>query len=126
MKSVIVPGTVGGHEVVAKAVIPASSEEVWRFYLRRECAIYEAECAGLHVEGWDAALLWLWAPAWARDALHDELSAGGPADRRAFLACVAFALAREQCFRRRAALHDAVTARLAHEQQAVLRELRAT
>lgn len=65
------------------------------------------ECAGLHAEAWDAALLWPWAPDPIREALAFERE---PA-RSAFFACVVFAISRELFYRRRKG-EDAVTARL--------------
>ncbi len=56
--------------------------------------VVDWECAGPHAEGWDAALLSVFAPTWARA----ELSAG--LDAASFHACFVFALLREIVFRR--------------------------
>lgn len=53
------------------------------------------ECAGPHLACWDAALLWVWAPAWART----ELARAFEAHADALTACVAFAFAREIALR---------------------------
>jgi hypothetical protein len=65
------------------------------------------ECAGTHAEGWDAALLSVFAPPWARAALADGL------DAPSFHACFVFALLRELVFRH--GRYDAITARLEDE-----------
>lgn len=56
------------------------------------------ECAGLHPEGWDLALLWPAVPPAARPKLEAPFE-GEPRRRRAHLACVLFALVRELKFR---------------------------
>jgi hypothetical protein len=84
-------------------------------------ALVDWECAGEHLVGWDAGLLWVFAPEWARRRLEDEHAAS----RRAFLACVAFALTREAFYRRRAR-GDLVTERLLSDRARVLAELRST
>jgi hypothetical protein len=109
-------------------------------------ALVDWECAGLHAEAWDAALLWVFAPSWARERLAADHSASG-ASRAAFLACVAFALTREMFYRRRRRpatqpdgsrwagplprrrprdAEDAVTRRLSGDRSSVLTELRDT
>jgi hypothetical protein len=57
-------------------------------------AIVDWECAGTHAEGWDAALLSVFAPPWARTELARGL------DPASFHACFVFALLREIVFRR--------------------------
>jgi aminoglycoside phosphotransferase len=55
------------------------------------------ECAGWHAEAWDAALVWVWAPEWARNALAHDFAT--PDARRAFGACAVFAVSREAYYR---------------------------
>ena len=69
--------------------------------------VIDWECAGLHAAGWDAALLSVFAPKWARA----ELARG--IDPRSYRACFVFALLREIVFRRGKA--DDVLARLEEE-----------
>src|SRR5262249_25627226 len=57
-------------------------------------AIVDWECAGMHAEGWDAALLSVFAPADVRRELSRDL------DPRSLRACFVFALLREIAFRR--------------------------
>jgi hypothetical protein len=71
------------------------------------------ECAGLHADGWDAALLAVFAPLGARPALCAGV------DARSFHACFVFALLREIVFRR--GKRDAITARLEDELEEALR-----
>ncbi len=73
------------------------------------------ECAGPHAEGWDAALLSVFAPQWARAPLSDGL------DAASFHACFVFALLREIVFRR--GKHDEITARLEDELADALRAM---
>lgn len=75
-------------------------------------SLVDWECAGMHAEAWDAALLWVWAPTWARDALAQGFAEG--AARRAFGACAVFAVARELFYRKRRVADGAVRDRL-HE-----------
>jgi hypothetical protein len=56
--------------------------------------VVDWECAGTHAEGWDAALLSVFAPPWARA----ELARGQ--DAASYRACFAFALLREIVFLR--------------------------
>jgi tRNA A-37 threonylcarbamoyl transferase component Bud32 len=56
--------------------------------------VVDWECAGPHAEGWDAALLSVFAPEWARVELARGL------DPQSFRACFVFALLREIVFRR--------------------------
>lgn len=72
------------------------------------------ECAGPHAEGWDAALLSVFAPTWARSRLREGL------DAASFHACFVFALLREIVFRHGKA--DEITARLEDELDAALRD----
>jgi hypothetical protein len=88
-------------------------------------ALVDWECAGEHAEAWDAALLWVFAPSWARERLAQGHSASR-ASRAAFLACVAFALTREMFYRNRRAAEDPVTRRLSRDRASVLAELRET
>jgi aminoglycoside phosphotransferase (APT) family kinase protein len=69
--------------------------------------VIDWECAGLHAEGWDAALLSVFAPEWARRELARGID---PASLRA---CTVFAILRELVFRR--GKNDDVTARLESE-----------
>jgi hypothetical protein len=64
--------------------------------------VIDWECSGAHPEGWDRALLWANAPS-LRAGLEAALASSPPPSRRAFWACVGFALARELKFRRPAA-----------------------
>ena len=77
-------------------------------------AVVDWECAGPHPRAWDAALLSVWAPRWAREALRAEHAA------EAFDACAAFALARELAFRRSRGASDPVSARLRADLAALL------
>jgi hypothetical protein len=87
-------------------------------------SIVDWECAGEHLEAWDAALLWVFAPAWARRRLEAE-HAVPAARQRAFLSCVAFALTREAFHRaRRRSPGDPVLKRLLYERDVVLGALR--
>ncbi len=56
--------------------------------------VVDWECAGPHAEGWDAALLSVFAPPWARAPLAEGL------DAASLHACFVFALLREIAFRR--------------------------
>lgn len=76
-------------------------------------AIVDWECAGTHADGWDGALLSVFAPPWART----ELARG--CDPTSFHACYVFALLREMFFRR--GKNDDVTARLEEALAAALR-----
>ncbi len=69
--------------------------------------VVDWECAGPHAEGWDAALLSVFAPPWARASLAEGLD---PASVRA---CFVFALLREIAFRR--GKDDPITGRLQDE-----------
>jgi aminoglycoside/choline kinase family phosphotransferase len=60
----------------------------------RGLVVVDWECAGPHAEGWDAALLSVFAPAFAREALADGI------DAKSLRACFVFALLREIVFRR--------------------------
>ena len=73
----------------------------------RGLVVIDWECAGPHAAGWDAALLSVFAPPWARA----ELARG--IDARSYRACFVFALLREIVFRRGKA--DDVLARLEDE-----------
>jgi hypothetical protein len=81
------------------------------------------ECAGAHPEGWDAALLWVWMPEWARQSLRDDFEREGEGAACAFLACVAFALLRELKFRSSRSKRDVVIERLNKDLNRVLSEL---
>lgn len=76
-------------------------------------AIVDWECAGAYPRGWDAALLWIWAPPETRGAL--ERSYSGPL----FSCLVTFALVREIAFRS-ASGEDGIRARLTSELPHVL------
>jgi hypothetical protein len=86
-------------------------------------ALVDWECAGEHADAWDAALLWVFAPSWARERLAQDHSASG-ASRAAFLACVGFALTREMFYRNRRGAEDPVARRLSRERASTLAELR--
>jgi hypothetical protein len=87
-------------------------------------SIVDWECAGEHLEAWDAALLWVFAPAWARRRLEAEHAHPG-ARQRAFLACVAFALTREAFHHtRRRIAEGPVLKRLLEERDVILGALR--
>jgi len=58
-----------------------------------QLTLVDWECAGHYVRGWDAALVWTFAPAWLRTKLEEE----DPTPR--FRALIAFALIREIAFR---------------------------
>lgn len=60
----------------------------------RGLVVVDWECAGPHSEGWDAALLSVFAPPFAREALADGI------DQKSLRACFVFALLREIVFRR--------------------------
>ena len=60
----------------------------------RGLIVVDWECAGPHAEGWDAALLSVFAPPFAREALAEGV------DAASFHACFVFALLREIVFRR--------------------------
>jgi hypothetical protein len=77
-------------------------------------SIADWECAGPHPKPWDAALLWVWAPAWARRALRADH------EPDAFDGCVAFALAREISYRRSRGRGDPVCVRLRRELDTLL------
>jgi aminoglycoside phosphotransferase (APT) family kinase protein len=70
----------------------------------RGLVVVDWECAGPHAEGWDAALLTVFAPPFARDALAEGV------DAKSLRACFVFALLREIVFRR--GKDDAISARL--------------
>jgi aminoglycoside phosphotransferase (APT) family kinase protein len=70
----------------------------------RGLVVVDWECAGPHAEGWDAALLSVFAPPFARDALAEGI------DAASLRACFVFALLRELVFRR--GKEDAISARL--------------
>ncbi len=70
----------------------------------RGLVVVDWECAGAHAEGWDAALLSVFAPPFARTALAEGI------DAPSFRACYVFALLREIVFRR--GKDDAISARL--------------
>jgi len=70
-------------------------------------AVIDWECAGAHAEGWDAALLSVFAPTWAREELADGCDAASSR------ACFVFALLREIVFRH--GKSDAITGRLEDE-----------
>lgn len=69
--------------------------------------VVDWECAGPHAEGWDAALLSVFAPPFAREALAEGI------DATSLRACFVFALLREIVFRR--GKEDAISARLEEE-----------
>lgn len=89
-------------------------------------AFVDWECAGMYLEGWDPALLYVWAPAEVRATLRETLHPS-PERQRAFLACVAFAFVREIAFRRDRGVvsEDTVRARLVDELRDVVEELAA-
>jgi len=60
----------------------------------RGLVVVDWECAGSHAEGWDAALLSVFAPPFAREALAEGV------DAASLRACYVFALLREIVFRR--------------------------
>lgn len=66
--------------------------------------LVDLECAGDHPEAWDHALLWANVPAAARRRVAADFEDGPPPRRRAFWACVVFALVRELKFARGARL----------------------
>ena len=70
----------------------------------RGLVVVDWECAGPHAEGWDAALLSVFAPPFARDLLARDV------DDASLRACFVFALLREIVFRR--GKEDAISARL--------------
>jgi hypothetical protein len=70
----------------------------------RGLVVVDWECAGPHAEGWDAALLSVFAPPVARAALADGI------DAASLRACYVFALLREIVFRR--GKEDAISERL--------------
>ena len=81
----------------------------------RGLVLVDWECAGPHAEGWDAALLSVFAPSWARTALSKNL------DPASFHACFVFALLREIVFRH--GKQDEITARLEDELAGALRKV---
>lgn len=89
-------------------------------------AFVDWECAGMYLEGWDPALLYVWAPAEVRATLRETLHPS-PERQRAFLACVAFAFVREIAFRRDRSVvsEDPVRVRLVAELRDVVEELAA-
>jgi len=74
--------------------------------------IVDWECAGPHAEGWDAALLSVFAPPFAREALAKGI------DAKSLRACFVFALLREIVFRR--GKEDAISARLEEDLESAL------
>jgi tRNA A-37 threonylcarbamoyl transferase component Bud32 len=70
----------------------------------RGLVVVDWECAGPHAEGWDAALLSVFAPPFARAALAEGV------DANSLRACFVFALLREIVFRR--GKDDAIRTRL--------------
>jgi hypothetical protein len=87
-------------------------------------SLVDWECAGEHAEAWDPALLWVFAPEWARRRLEMEPMAR-PESWRAFLSCVAFALSREVFYRSAQGRGlDPVAGRLLRDRERVLAELR--
>jgi hypothetical protein len=62
--------------------------------------LVDLECAGDHPEAWDHALLWANVPAAARLRVEDDFGLDPSPRRRAFWACVVFALVRELKFAR--------------------------
>ena len=70
----------------------------------RGLVVVDWECAGPHAEGWDAALLSVFAPPLARAALAEGI------DAKSLHACFVFALLREIVFRR--GKEDAISERL--------------
>jgi hypothetical protein len=62
--------------------------------------LVDLECAGDHPEAWDHALLWANVPAAARLRVEEDFGRDPPPRRRAFWACVVFALVRELKFAR--------------------------
>ncbi len=83
-----------------------------------ELAVVDWECAGAHPTGWDAALLYAFAPEWVRARL---LTLG--ADTPRMLALAAFAVARELFYRR--ASEGSSTVRLSNLLTRTLADLRA-
>jgi hypothetical protein len=65
-------------------------------FLDGEVVLVDWECAGPHVADWDLALLWSQLAVSGRELV--EAAIGGGPRRRAFLALVVFALAREVVF----------------------------
>ena len=70
----------------------------------RGLVVVDWECAGPHADGWDAALLSVFAPTFARTELAKDI------DAASLRACFVFALLREIVFRR--GKEDAISARL--------------
>jgi aminoglycoside phosphotransferase (APT) family kinase protein len=83
-----------------------------------QLALVDWECAGLHLEDWDLALVWIQLEPPARVPIEAAVRAGGPTRWHAFLGLAAFALARELSFLRafrRAAPDGAAATRLRAE-----------
>jgi hypothetical protein len=83
-----------------------------------ELAVVDWECAGAHPTGWDAALLYAFAPDWVCSRL---LTLG--ADRTRMLALAAFAVGRELSYRRTS--EGSTTVRLSNLLTRTLADLRA-
>jgi len=102
------------------AVAPSHGDLLLRNVIRDgdQLALVDWECAGLHLEDWDLALLWIQLEPPARVPVEATVRAGGSARWRAFCGLAAFALARELAFLRafrRAAPDGAAATRLRGE-----------
>jgi hypothetical protein len=101
------------------AIAPGHGDLLLRNAIRDgdRIGLVDWECAGLHLEDWDLALLWTQLEGPARAPIEVAVQAGGAPRRRAFLGLVAFALAREVAFLRafRAAPGSAAFARVRAE-----------
>lgn len=74
--------------------------------------LVDLECAGVYPEAWDAALLWANVSGSARAAVEARFGVSDSPRGRAFLACAAWALAREVRFARRSPRASALSREL--------------
>ena len=74
--------------------------------------LVDLECAGDHPEAWDHALLWANLPTGLRPLVEADFDLSTFPRRRAFWACVVFALVRETKFARGRRLADALRSTL--------------
>ncbi|MFO0559587.1 MAG: phosphotransferase [Polyangiales bacterium] len=73
----------------------------------RAIAWIDLECAGLHAQGWDLALLWVNVVDEDRAAIERRIERlGSLSARRAWASCALFAIARERLYRTRSASRE--------------------
>jgi hypothetical protein len=93
-----IDGALAAHPAIA----PSHGDLLLRNAIRDgdRIGLVDWECAGMHLEDWDLALLWIQLDPPARGPIEQAVNAGGSARWRAFLGLVVFALAREVAFQR--------------------------